>query len=149
MNAVENCLEEPSAEKYLRCLLRTTLQGSTTQFVKEGPNTTRQFGQHDIVLDGTIGDKWVVELEARTLKQVRGVIVDLMLHERTKKLLVVLVEEKGKRTAATVQEHLYKVIDQLEQERSDWCIVGLPRPFDPSGHRKELDRAFRKAGILR
>ncbi|MBK7270374.1 MAG: hypothetical protein IPI07_13005 [Flavobacteriales bacterium] len=121
MNAVENCLEEPSAEKYLRCLLRTTLQGSTTQFVKEGPNTIRHRSARDVP-DGTIGDKWVVELEARTLKQVRGVIVDLMLHERTKKLLVVLVEEKGKRTAATVQEHLYKGIDQLEQERSDWCI---------------------------
>ncbi|MBK6755220.1 MAG: hypothetical protein IPG69_16940 [Flavobacteriales bacterium] len=98
------------------------------------------------MLDGTIGDKWVVELEARTLKQVRGVIVDLMLHERTKKLLVVLVEEKGKRTAATVQEHLYKVIDQLEQERSDWCIVGLTTAF---GAPEGASAAFRKAGILR
>lgn len=142
--------EKQSAEKYLRGLLSSILDNSPTPFEKEGPKTTRLFGKHSIVLDGTIGKDWVVELEARTTKQVRGVITDLLLHPRRKKMLIVLVEPTptSRRTAKTVEEHLYQAVTELRLSLDDWCIVGLSRDQERDEHVGILRERFIKAGIL-
>ena len=41
-------------------------------------------------IDGTVSGKVAVEVEARTPKQVRGAVLDLLCHEHSKKLLLIL-----------------------------------------------------------
>ena len=41
-------------------------------------------------IDGTVSGKVAVELESRTPKQVRGAVLDLLCHEYSKKLLLIL-----------------------------------------------------------
>jgi hypothetical protein len=73
-------LTDPSQEKYLKRLL-TDLQLDRLSFI-EAETRVPTFEVHRVIPDAIFGENWVVELEARTTKQVRGVIIDLMLHPR-------------------------------------------------------------------
>jgi len=50
-------------------------------------------------IDGTVGSSVAVEIEARTEKQVRGAILDLICHPYEKKLLVLLDANMNLETA--------------------------------------------------
>jgi hypothetical protein len=41
-------------------------------------------------IDGTIDDQIAIEIESRVFKQIRGAILDLLLHDYPKKLLILL-----------------------------------------------------------
>lgn len=41
-------------------------------------------------IDGAVGGRIAIEVESRTSKQVRGAVLDLILHRFTKKLLILL-----------------------------------------------------------
>jgi hypothetical protein len=103
-----------------------------------------------VIPDAIFGVDWVVELEARTTKQVRGVITDLMIHPRRKKMLIVLVEPtlSSSRTAQSVEAHLYQVVSRLGLNLDDWCIIGLSRNQARDEHLSILEERFIKAGIL-
>ena len=141
-------LTDPSQEKYLKRLL-TDLQLDRLTFI-EAETRVPSFEVHRVIPDAIFGEDWVVELEARTTKQVRGVITDLMLHPRRKKMLIVLVEPTAtsKRTAKTVEEHLYQAITALKLSLDDWCVVGLSRDQERDEHIGILRKRFIEAGIL-
>lgn len=46
-------------------------------------------------IDGTVSGKVAVEVESRTPKQVRGAVLDLLCHEYSKKLLLILPVQKS------------------------------------------------------
>lgn len=47
-------------------------------------------GIQKVIIDGTIGNDVAVEIESRTPKQVRGALLDLMLHDYPRKLLIIM-----------------------------------------------------------
>lgn len=61
-------------------------------FASSGPSVKIDFGLDagNATIDGTIGGLVAVEIESREPKQVRGAILDLLLHPFPKKLLVLL-----------------------------------------------------------
>jgi hypothetical protein len=65
-------------------------------------------------------------------------------------MLIVLVEPTptSKRTARTVQEHLYQAVTELKLDLNDWCIVGLSRDLSRDEHLLILRGRFIEAGIL-
>lgn len=148
MKAFEYGLTWKGHEGYLKHLL-TELDLDGLSFV-EAHTRVPDFEQHRIIPDAIIGKDWVVELEARTTKQVRGVITDLMIHPRRKKMLIVLVEptQSSSRTAQSVEAHLYQVVSRLGLNLDDWCIIGLSRNQARDEHLSILEERFIKEGIL-
>jgi hypothetical protein len=51
----------------------------------DGMSTVTSYGDSCARIDGTVGDSIAVEIESRTGKQVRGAILDLVLHAYPKK----------------------------------------------------------------
>jgi hypothetical protein len=64
-------------------------------------------------IDGTVGGSIAVEVESRTPKQVRGAMLDLILHPYPKKLLVLIPAYLGNSsTALAMSQHvLGKLLD--------------------------------------
>ena len=55
-----------------------------------GPSVHVDYGtKHPARIDATVGDI-AVEMESRTAKQIRGAVVDLLLHPYRKKLLMIV-----------------------------------------------------------
>ena len=76
-------------------------------FVESGPTVRIGFGDGagSARIDGTIGSDIAVEIESRVPKQVRGAVLDLILHPYPKKLLLLLPIHTGNpRTAARPAE---------------------------------------------
>jgi hypothetical protein len=61
-------------------------------FIDSGPSVRIEFGPGAgfARIDGTVADLVAVEVESREPKQVRGAILDLLLHPLPRKLLVLL-----------------------------------------------------------
>lgn len=137
-----------SHEGYLKGLL-SALNLDRLSFI-EAETRVPSFEVHRVIPDAVFGVDWVVELEARTTKQVRGVITDLMIHPRRKKMLIVLVEptQSSSRTAQSVEAHLYQVVSRLGLNLDDWCIIGLSRNQARDEHLSILEERFIKEGIL-
>src|SRR6266576_961972 len=57
---------------------------------KNGETCTTSYGDSWAHIDGTVGSSIAVEIESRTGKQVRGAILDLILHAYPKKLLILV-----------------------------------------------------------
>ena len=55
-----------------------------------GPSTQIDYGTSTAVIDGTVDSLVAVEMESRTGKQVRGAVLDLILHRYPKKLLILI-----------------------------------------------------------
>ena len=74
-------------------------------FVDDGPSLTFEFGPEagSARIDGTVGGLVAVEVESRVPKQIRGALVDLVLHPYPKKLLIVLPIHTGNPDTATKQ----------------------------------------------
>jgi hypothetical protein len=54
-------------------------------------------------IDGTVADLVAVEIESRVLKQVRGALVDLIMHPYSRKLLLLLPAYIGNPATAVAQ----------------------------------------------
>ncbi len=102
----------------------------------------------DVIPDGIIDDEWIVELESRVLKQVRGAVVDLILSTNRRKKLLVLLAQPGADLSRAVG-HLKEVVRSLGQDLNNWCIVGLSREWGKQERLEILRTAFQEAGILR
>lgn len=135
-----------SHEKLLEELM-TEILGARFVFGKpEAPRTTVVGGVR-VIPDGTIDENWIVELEARSLKQVRGSIVDLILTpKRPKKLLVLLAQPT--QNVQQAEDHLNAVVVGLGQDSRNWCIVGLSRHHSRDEQLKTLRDRFNAAGVL-
>lgn len=62
----------------------------------DGPCTITRYGDSFANIDGTVGSTIAVEIESRTGKQVRGAVLDLILHAYPKKLMILLPMYIGK-----------------------------------------------------
>lgn len=71
--------------EYGKSVLRTATNGA---FRDSGRTTEIHLGLGKARIDGTINGKIAVEIESRVPKQIRGAILDLILHPYPKKLLV-------------------------------------------------------------
>ena len=58
--------------------------------VCSGPCVTTSYGKSCAHIDGTVGRSIAVEMESRTGKQVRGAVLDLILHAYPKKLMILI-----------------------------------------------------------
>jgi hypothetical protein len=92
-------------------------------------------------VDGTVGSQIAVEIESRVSKQVRGAVVDLVLHSYPKKLLILLPVHMNnpERTVAQCEHILARFLD-----KSDLRVVLLQG--HGSDHKNEIDiRIVRRA----
>lgn len=82
-------------------------------FTGSGFQRVVSFGGHgQAYVDGVVGSDVVVEIESRVAKQVRGAVLDLLLHPFQKKLLVLIpVHMDPEMTAAQCRYILGKFLD--------------------------------------
>lgn len=81
-------MERINFDRYGKRLMRKAV-GKT--FSDWGPSLEICYGRGGVArIDGTIGGTIAVEIEARTAKQIRGAVVDLIFHPYPKKLLVII-----------------------------------------------------------
>ena len=73
-------------EEYGTAVMRQVSPGA---FIDVGREIEASLGSGYAKIDGVVGDI-AIEIEARVPKQVRGAIVDLLLHDAPKKLLILL-----------------------------------------------------------
>lgn len=80
-------------------------QAAGSLYVKEGPSVSFSFGPEagKARIDGTVAGVVAVEIESRALKQVRGALLDLLLHPYPKKLLLILPVYAGNAATAVKQ----------------------------------------------
>ena len=74
-------------------------------FSSDGPSTTFSFGPGagNARIDGTVAGTVAVEIESRVPKQIRGALLDLILHPYPSKLLILLPAHTGNVTTAVRQ----------------------------------------------
>lgn len=130
-------------EDYLKGLVQEIVPGVDWQ---EASNSFK-VGEHHVVPDGQIGSEWAVELEARTLKQIRGALVDLELSAPKSKLLVVLFKGTATMSESSVQGHLEEVVTRLEFDSERWCIVALNRQESREVHLARLRSRLGAKGL--
>jgi hypothetical protein len=76
-----------------------------------GPYVTTSYGASSAHIDGTVGSTVAVEIESRTGKQVRGAILDLILHAYPKKLLILIPKYIGKHQVQECEFILKRFVD--------------------------------------
>lgn len=114
-------------------------------FVDDGPSVCFSFGPEagSARIDGTVAGLVAVEVESRALKQVRGALVDLVLHPYPKKLLLLLPvytgnpQTAGKQAEAILGRFLeptaFRVVcatedieESMQAIRKALCELGVP-----------------------
>jgi hypothetical protein len=102
----------PSHDEYGKNVMR---KAAGARFVSHGPALNVDFGAGSPArIDGVVGDQVAVEIESRVAKQVRGSIVDLILHGFDEKLLVLMPVHMSKpeETAAQCRKILGKFLEK-------------------------------------
>ncbi|MBK7384147.1 MAG: hypothetical protein IPI81_12605 [Flavobacteriales bacterium] len=132
-------------EGYLKGLLDELLSGRVDW---SEPKPPFELGGHRIIPDGRFGKEWVVELEARTLKQVRGALVDLTISDRPKKLLVVLFKPTDSMSASSVEQHLNEVVERMKGPKRTWCIIALTKEGSREKHLESIKKALLPHGLV-
>src|SRR6266550_3605771 len=69
------------------------------------------YGDSCAHIDGTVGSSIAVEIESRTGKQVRGAVLDLILHAYPKKLLILIPKYIGKHQVQECEFILKRFVD--------------------------------------
>lgn len=133
-----------SPEGYLRGLVKDLVP--TADWTEL--DSPLELGGHRVITDGRIGDQWVVELEARTMKQIRGAIVDLAISAPVNKLLVVLFKPTEITNVDSVRKHLEEVVQRLKFDPKRWCIVSLSKQETRGEHIERLKGALAMKGLL-
>jgi hypothetical protein len=91
----------PPDDQYGKALLRRAVG---EEFKSSGPTVQVDFGAGSPGrIDGTIASEVAAEIESRVSKQIRGAIMDLILHPYPKKLLVLLPVHMQNAESAAVQ----------------------------------------------
>jgi hypothetical protein len=83
----------PQHDNYGKSVLALATRGACQ---RAGPSVSTNYGASSAHIDGTVGLTVAVEIESRTGKQVRGAILDLILHDNPKKLLILIPKYFGK-----------------------------------------------------
>jgi hypothetical protein len=96
----------------------------------DGPCTITSYGDSSAHIDGTVGSTIAVEIESRTGKQVRGALLDLVLHAYPKKLIILLPMYIGKHQVKECEFILNRFVAP-----NDFRVVLL----EGSGHNPNVD----------
>jgi len=83
------------------------------------------YGNSHSRIDGAVGDTIAVEIESRTGKQVRGALLDLVLHSYPKKLMILIPMYIGRHQLAECEFILKRFLNE-----DDFRVVLL----DGTGH---------------
>jgi len=77
-------------------------------FSSDGPSVTFSFGPNagTAKIDGTVAGTVAIEIESRVPKQIRGALLDLILHPYPSKLLVLLPVDIGNASTAVRQSEI-------------------------------------------
>ena len=118
---------EQDHDGYGKLVLRTAA-GSDCRNV--GPCVTTSYGSSCSHIDGTVGSTIAVEVESRTPKQVRGAVLDLILHAYPKKLMILIPMYIGKHQKAECEFILKRFVRE-----DDFRVVLL----DGTGHDPSVD----------
>jgi hypothetical protein len=80
-------------------------QAAGSLFSSDGPSVTFSFGPNagTARIDGTVAGTVAIEVESRVPKQIRGALLDLILHPYPSKLLVLLPVHTGNVSTAVRQ----------------------------------------------
>lgn len=136
-------MEEQSHEEYGKQVIEKALNG--TRVFWKGSDTTLSGSNSkveikDAQIDGLIGKNVVVEIEAGGKKKYRAAIIDLFLHKRVKKLLVLMTAgQLGKngdrhdweKIAELIQRECIGIFNALGMKMGDYGVVVL------YGHRSQ------------
>lgn len=93
-------------------------------------------------IDGVVREEIAVEIESRTDKQVRGAVLDLVLHPFPKKLLVIVPAYTAKVTRAQCEELLGRFL-----AREDYRVVELQGTGASEDPPREADAALVRAAV--
>jgi len=106
-----------------------------------GPSVVIDFDGSKAQIDGTVSSIVAVEIESRTGKQIRGAVLDLVLHKYPKKLLILIPKYIGRNQVAECQFILRRFLDT-----KDFRVVLL----DGTGHdpAHETDAEKVRASLL-
>ncbi|MFC1955394.1 hypothetical protein ACFLWZ_02495 [Chloroflexota bacterium] len=106
-------------------------------------------------LDGVIYSKdgvsveCVVEIEARVYKQIRGAIVDLVLHGAPKKLLIIIRAQPQLGTEEQIKEHCTYVWRELAgQHRGEFQVVCLKGTGDEPASEEDKKLLAEKLRVM-
>jgi hypothetical protein len=75
---------------------KSILQQAVGYACRIDENCITSYGDSSAHIDGTVGSLIAVEIESRTGKQVRGAVLDLILHSYPKKLLILMPMHIGR-----------------------------------------------------
>lgn len=95
-------------------------------------------------IDGVIGDDCAIEIESRVAKQVRGALIDLLLHRCSKKLLVLIpawINQPEK-----CKEQCEDILSRLKRASDEVRVVLLRGTGD--NPMAEVDKALLKTALL-
>ena len=95
-------------------------------------------------IDGVIGEDCAIEIEARVDKQVRGALVDLLLHHCSKKLLVLIPAWMNQ--PENSKEQCKGILYTLKRPSDEVQVVLLQGTGD--NPMPEKDKALLKAALL-
>jgi hypothetical protein len=93
-------------------------------------------------IDGTVADTVAVEIESRVPKQIRGALLDLILHPYPKKLLLLLPVYTGNPTTALRQAEV--ILGRFVQKDA-FRVVAASQDLDESIQRIRL--ALKELGV--
>lgn len=133
----------PSHESYGQIVVKNASELLSLHVWFKGDGTTLKSKNSrvdipDAQVDGLIGENIVVEIEAGGKKKYRAAIMDLWLHKRTKKLLVIMTAgQLGKKSnrndwediAGIIRHECTGIFDALGVKKEDYSVVVL------NGHR--------------
>jgi hypothetical protein len=113
---------EQGHDGYGKLVLR---KAARADFRNVGPCVITSYGKSCAHIDGTVGSTIAVEVESRTSKQVRGAVLDLILHTYPKKLMILIPMYIGKHQVAECEFILNRFVGE-----NDFRVVLL----DGTGH---------------
>ena len=98
---------------------KAVLELASQRMCKSGESCITRYGKSFAHIDGTVG-QIAVEIESRTGKQVRGAVLDLIVHAYPKKLLILIPMHIGRHQVSECEFLLSRFLDP-----SDFRVVLL------------------------
>jgi len=101
----------------------------------DGESTTTSYGDSSAHIDGVVGSFIAVEIESRTGKQVRGAVLDLILHAFPKKLLILVPMYIGSHQVGECEFILKRFLSP-----NDFCVVLLSGTGDDPDEKGDIPK---------
>lgn len=115
------------------------------QFTDDWGTTLVQYqGGTSAHIDGVVGDNCAIEIESRVDKQIRGALVDLVLHHCSKRLIILIPVHMN--DPQKTKEQCEDILNKLKRPTDEVRVVLLRGTGDDS--KPEEDKALIRAALL-